>query len=110
MTELQAEAIDLVHFTAAKQALVFKQRRGDMILINNFAVFHGRNGFEDVGTEKRHILRLWLRNEEKAWSIPDCLRRSWEEIYGPHCIDEPFDVASKRLTREQMVSRGKTCS
>ncbi|KAM7187469.1 hypothetical protein V8F33_011209 [Rhypophila sp. PSN 637] len=47
MTERQAEALDMVHFTAVKCQLKFEARRGDIICVNNLAVMHAREGFTD---------------------------------------------------------------
>src|SRR5579862_2839977 len=65
MTERQAEALDMVHFTAEEHALSMELQRGDIQLINNLATFHARDAFVDdlvPGGHQRHALRLWLRN------------------------------------------------
>ncbi|KAL9611142.1 MAG: hypothetical protein Q9167_004195 [Letrouitia subvulpina] len=84
MTESQAEALDMVHFTAAKHQLALRLRKGDIQLINNLAVMHGRNGFSDgpAEHEQRHLLRLWLRNEALAWETPGPMKGEWEMAYG----------------------------
>ena len=40
----------------------FRLERGDIVLVNNYAVAHSRAAFEDHDDPdlKRHLLRLWL--------------------------------------------------
>jgi hypothetical protein len=82
MTEVQAEAIDMVHFTALKHCVVMLLQKGDIQLVNNLACQHARNAFVDNPSQRRHIIRLWLRNEELAWPTPEPLKKTWEEKYG----------------------------
>jgi hypothetical protein len=30
---------------------------------------------------RRHLLRLWLRNEDLAWKLPEPLKENWERLY-----------------------------
>ncbi|KAK1836860.1 hypothetical protein QBC39DRAFT_272118 [Podospora conica] len=92
MTESQAEALDAVHFAAESLAVRVDLRPGDMEVVNNFAMLHARSAFADAGDQRRHMLRLWLRNEEMRWTLPDegatpggavLHRLSWE-CYGEH--------------------------
>jgi hypothetical protein len=55
-----------------------------MIFWNNTALVHARQGFEDGGPEnrKRHLLRLWLRNEALAWKTPEPLEAAWGAAFG----------------------------
>jgi len=86
MTELQAEALDAVYFLAKEHAVEVRLQKGDMLVFNNFAMLHARSGFaDDEGAGlKRHMLRLWLRNEERMWTTPRELERISWECYGDH--------------------------
>ena len=81
MTEIQAEALDMVHFIAEKHQLSIQLQRGDIELINNFALFHARRGFVDDASSCRHMMRLWLKNEKYAWEAPEVVANSSREIY-----------------------------
>ncbi|KAF2456095.1 hypothetical protein BDY21DRAFT_288209 [Lineolata rhizophorae] len=111
MTEVQAEALDMVHFTAVDHALTMRLQRGDIQLINNLAVFHARSGFIDSPTHTRHIIRLWLRNEELAWKTPEGLQKTWFEKYGD---SERRKIARWNIrpgaTRERILFRSDSCS
>ncbi|KAH6632112.1 hypothetical protein F5144DRAFT_573093 [Chaetomium tenue] len=86
MTELQAEALDTVYFLAKHHAVEVRLQPGDMLLFNNFAMLHARSGFTDDASEgrQRHMLRLWLRNEQRMWKTPRELERISWECYGDH--------------------------
>jgi hypothetical protein len=86
MTEIQAEALDAVHFLAQEHALELRLQRGDMLLLNNFAMLHARSAFADdpAKDRRRHLLRLWLRNEKLRWPTPPELERISWECYGDH--------------------------
>jgi len=83
MTEAQAEALDAVHFTAARHAVKIHLDTGDMCFINNFAIMHCRDAFSDDRFTKRYLMRLWLNNPERCWEVPLGLRPAWERIYEP---------------------------
>lgn len=82
ITEAQAEALDALHFTAAKHCASLDFQKGDIQYINNLTVFHSRNGFTDEPGKERHLLRLWLRDSEFAWETPKPLESRWERVYG----------------------------
>ena len=112
MTEKQAEALDMVQFSAAKHCLSMPLRAGDIQIVNNFAVFHSRDAFVDgqKQNEKRHMLRLWLRNEELAWATPSCLQEGWANVYGHSgWVDTARFKVTPNLQRDRIVSRKYTC-
>ncbi|KAL9625233.1 MAG: hypothetical protein Q9160_000635 [Pyrenula sp. 1 TL-2023] len=83
LTEAQAEALDAVHFTADDHALEIQLEKGDMQFTNNFALLHAREAFKDgADRQKRHLIRMWLRNDKLAWETPKELEEPWKEIYG----------------------------
>jgi hypothetical protein len=111
MTEVQAEALDMVHFLSQKYRLTMRLRRGDIQLINNLAIQHARDAFSDSNSQRRHIVRLWLRNESLAWKTPDGLKATWFEKYG----DSPRKKTAKwnvfpTTTRERALFRCDSCS
>lgn len=101
----------MVHFTAAKHCLTMKLQRGDIQLINNLACQHARSAFADKPFQRRHIIRLWLRNEKLAWETPEGLKESWFEGYGD---SERRKIAKWNVypgaPRERVLFRGDTCS
>lgn len=67
ITDEELEAINLFDVIAREPEnhLVVPLGRGDMVIINNYALMHARTGFEDDADpgRRRHLLRLWLDAE-----------------------------------------------
>ncbi|KAK3688260.1 hypothetical protein B0T22DRAFT_375277 [Podospora appendiculata] len=84
LTEEQAEALDMVYFLAREHAVEVRLRKGDLQVVNNFAMLHARSSFVDGPHARRHMLRLWLRCEERAWPTPSALEKVAWECYGDH--------------------------
>lgn len=71
----------MVQMVAEKQALVLNLEPGEMVFWNNLGLLHSRNGFTDTATQKRHLIRLWLHNDEHAWSLPRELQEKWQDAF-----------------------------
>jgi hypothetical protein len=111
LTEVQAEALDMVHFLSQKHCLTMRLRRGDIQLTNNLAIQHAREAFLDSPSQQRHVMRLWLRNEQLAWETPDELKATWFEKYGD---SKRRKIATWNIipggTRERVLFRSDSCS
>ncbi|TFK22445.1 Clavaminate synthase-like protein [Coprinopsis marcescibilis] len=81
ITEAHAEALDTIHFLAEKYNLGLNFQKGDIQYVNNLSIFHARDAFVDTNTKQRHLVRLWLRNEELAWKTPPELETQWKSLY-----------------------------
>ncbi|KAJ6438151.1 taurine catabolism dioxygenase [Purpureocillium lavendulum] len=81
ITEAQAEALDALHYTAEKHAVALEFRPGDIQFVNNLSIFHARGSFRDSAHKQRHLVRLWLRDSELAWKIPEALQSRWDRVY-----------------------------
>lgn len=61
LSERQVEAIDLLQVVAEALCLRADFEPGDLLLINNHVIYHGRDPFEDgEGGRNRLLLRIWL--------------------------------------------------
>lgn len=96
LTEAQAEALDACHFIGRKHEIRTTMQRGDMRFINNMSILHCREDFTDDVAQgvKRHLVRLWLSNEEMLWKLPEELRLAWARVFydqerGEHWDFEP---------------------
>lgn len=78
-TPAQQEALDLYSALADELALNMDFEPGDIQLLNNHVIYHGRTSFEDYPEEerKRVLLRLWL-------SVPTArpLSPCYKEVFG----------------------------
>jgi hypothetical protein len=112
MTERQAEALDMVHFTAMENQLRISAQKGDIILINNLAVMHARTSFVDAPGQQRHVMRMWLRNEQLQWPKPDIVKPLFELKYSknsPWC-QLPVWHAEPPTVPERLLARRFNCS
>ena len=62
LNEEETEIFDFIAETAAANAYAFPLGTGDIAFFNNYTVFHGRDGHDEIEDEnqKRVLLRLWL--------------------------------------------------
>ncbi|KAG6298545.1 hypothetical protein E4U09_000740 [Claviceps aff. purpurea] len=83
LTSLQLEALDAIEAIAKATQLEIETRAGDIHLINNLAILHRREGFVDGSSsmEKRHLVRMRLRDTEKGWDIPPELLQEWTQAF-----------------------------
>ncbi|NEQ37560.1 MAG: TauD/TfdA family dioxygenase [Okeania sp. SIO3I5] len=77
LSEKQKQALNQLDelYNNPKFKLTFRLLPGDLILINNLVVLHGRKEYTDEATTKRHLLRLWLSHPKSRplppeYSIP----------------------------------------
>lgn len=81
LTLRQAEALDALHSVARSHEIRTVMKKGDIRFLNNMGVLHRRESFEDDGMIKRHLIRLWLHNEERCWKLPLPLRLAWARVF-----------------------------
>ncbi|KAI0890617.1 Clavaminate synthase-like protein [Annulohypoxylon maeteangense] len=83
LNDRQREALDIVEAIAQAVQLEIKTQAGDMHFINNLAVLHRREGFVDgqSAQQKRHLVRMRLRNPQLGWDIPDDLKQEWHDAF-----------------------------
>ncbi|KAI1324203.1 hypothetical protein F5Y16DRAFT_381553 [Xylariaceae sp. FL0255] len=77
----QIEALREVQVIAERCCHRFSTQSGDIHFINNLVIMHGRGDIGDLGSGKRHLARLWLRNDDLSWEIPVHLRDLWDTIF-----------------------------
>jgi hypothetical protein len=76
------EAMALLQQTAREQQIRLPTCPGDMVFINNWGVLHARESYQDDASATRHLVRLWLGNEEFEWDIPQSMKTPWEASFG----------------------------
>ena len=87
-TQAQLEAADAIQFTAAKNGITIPVVKGDMLFVNDMALFHAREGFEDGGVPmKRHLVKMYFRDPDQGWSIPLSMESEWRTTYSPNKPD-----------------------
>ncbi|KAI1312905.1 Clavaminate synthase-like protein [Xylaria venustula] len=78
----QKLALAYLQQTATAQQIRLPTRRGDMLFINNWGVLHARDSYQDRSMATRHLVRLWLRDSELGWDIPEPMKAPWESSFG----------------------------
>lgn len=87
-TQAQLEAADAIQFTAMKNSITLPVVKGDMLFVNDMALFHAREGFDDGGIPlKRHLIKMYFRDPEQGWGIPPSLEKEWGITYSPNRPD-----------------------
>ena len=81
VSEVQREALDVIQSIAERHQVTLHMQPGDLTFINNFAMLHSRQAFEDDDVNSRYLVLLWLKNERLAWKLPRSLR-----LGQSHCV------------------------
>ncbi|KAK4223414.1 hypothetical protein QBC38DRAFT_51692 [Podospora fimiseda] len=92
LTAQQAEALATFQQVATQHQLRIESRPGDLMFINNWAVVHGREAFEDDVHQRRYLVRLWLRNEQLAWPLPEPLRIASHMVFYDETVPEKWNI------------------
>ncbi|TAQ89929.1 hypothetical protein B7494_g1785 [Chlorociboria aeruginascens] len=77
----QVSALNEVQALAHRFKLSLPTREGDLTFINNFAVLHAREEFQDSEQNRRYLVRMWLKNNELAWKLPEQLQTGNDMIF-----------------------------
>src|SRR5690606_35740608 len=83
LTDAQREALELVDKLANSDEFMLDMmfEPGDIQLINNHVLIHGRTAFEDYDEpeRRRHLLRLWL-SMPNSRPLSPAVAASWHDI------------------------------
>ncbi|KAI4598072.1 hypothetical protein KJ359_003881 [Pestalotiopsis sp. 9143b] len=87
-TQDQLEAADAIQFIAMKNSITLPVVKGDMLFVNDMALFHAREAFDDGGLPlKRHLIKMYFRDPSQGWDIPPSLEKEWKTTYMPNQSD-----------------------
>jgi alpha-ketoglutarate-dependent taurine dioxygenase len=106
ITEAQAEALDALHFLAEEFAVPLDFQKGDIQFVNNLSIFHARDGFRNTMEQQRHLVRLWLRDEELAWELPRELHGRMAKVF-EGVTEEGQVFPLEPFVRSSAAGRGK---
>lgn len=105
----QKEAMAVLQRTATEQQIRLPTRRGDMVFMNNWAILHARESYQDDAAATRHLVRLWLRDEELGWDIPQSMKTPWEASFGAKAekiVNRQYPVSPMPEYMEPKFSNG----
>ncbi|KAK3688817.1 hypothetical protein B0T22DRAFT_440341 [Podospora appendiculata] len=89
LTDLQADALDAVQFAALKHCIRHVPVRGEIQVIDNLAILHSREQFVNGQGRDRHLIRLWLKNEQLAHKTLHVeLQKVFNDVFRPDRLKE----------------------
>jgi len=91
-TPKQVEALDAIEILAQKHQLVLDMQPGDLTFLNNWAILHSREAFEDNEDHVRYLVRIWLKNEKLAWKLPPALDYGNQMVYYDDELPEKWNI------------------
>ncbi|KAI2634114.1 hypothetical protein GGS26DRAFT_552283 [Hypomontagnella submonticulosa] len=92
LTPKQCEAIEYFQKIASRYQLSMRNEPGDLTFVNNWAVVHARESFEDGPDQRRYLLRLWLRNEKLGWKLPKPLQVDNHMVFYDDSLPEKWNI------------------
>ncbi|KAK3989621.1 hypothetical protein QBC44DRAFT_82598 [Cladorrhinum sp. PSN332] len=94
LTQEQREALELVEQIAMENQIALHAEPGDLLFINNHAVLHSREAFSDTpeNPNPRYLVRMWLKNEDMAWKLPQGLQHGNSRIYDDNELGERWNI------------------
>jgi len=92
LTNKQIEALDVLEALASRFGLTFELKTGDILYVNNLALLHGREAFkcEHLNGCRRHLLRMFLKDEESEFPLPGPLDAVVRGMYEHDVEEEEF--------------------
>jgi len=105
LTPKQREALTLVQQAATAHQLIMSTQAGDITFVNNLAVVHGREEFEDGPGQSRYLIRMWLKNEDMAWSLPEPLRIANDMVFYDPVVPEKWNINKVDNVKFQIYER-----
>ncbi|ODA79065.1 hypothetical protein RJ55_04656 [Drechmeria coniospora] len=82
LTTGQRHALERLFDVAMQAEVRLKLETGSFLFLNNWAILHRRDAYEDDESTSRHMVRLWLRNSQLGWAIPTRMLPPWLAAYG----------------------------
>lgn len=105
LSNLQREALDLIENIARENQLLLNTRPGDLTFINNHAILHSRESFEDTSENSRYLVRMWLKNASLAWKLPRPLQFGNSRIYDDNELQERWNIVPEPKLRFKIGER-----
>lgn len=100
----QRHALERVSQVALQSELRLELKTGDLLFLNNWALLHRRDSYNNDGSTERHMVRLWIRNTQLGWSIPISIQPPWLAAYGRpqevglYAVSPPLDYKTPKYS------------
>jgi Taurine catabolism dioxygenase TauD, TfdA family len=99
LSQAQRDALDVIEDAATQSQITIHAERGDLLFINNHAILHSREAFEDAPGTGRYLLRMWLKHPMLAWKLPRALQDGNSRIYDENELGERWNIVDEPRLR-----------
>ena len=106
MSAMQEHALQSVEQLARRFCTTLNRRQGDVQFLHNLSVLHARSAYRPAVpgmSSDRHLLRMFLRDPERAWHKPATFRASFDDPFAqgrvqnlPVVDSDPWRIISGR--------------
>jgi len=81
LTKRQQEALDTMEaiIEDPQNHFEFKLREGQVLILNNHVLLHGRSHFKDTADKKRTLVRMWLANKQSR-PLPEAFLPLYRDV------------------------------
>ncbi|KAH7075704.1 hypothetical protein BKA63DRAFT_412791 [Paraphoma chrysanthemicola] len=85
VSDKQLHAMHAVEALAKRFCTKLDRKQGDIQFINNLSIMHARAAYTGSNGKPstRHLLRMFLRDPEKAWDKPVRFRKNFDDPFTP---------------------------
>lgn len=105
LTATQREALQAVQSIAERTCIRVDTVPGDFTFVNNLAIVHGREAFEDSGNAARYLVRLWLRSDAHAWALPRALETANWMVFDDDLLQDDYNISPLDVIKFQVYER-----
>jgi hypothetical protein len=90
VSDKQMHAMNIVQRLAKQFSTKLDRKQGDIQFINNLSIMHAREAYHGTNgkASTRHLLRMFLRDPEKAWDKPARFRNNFDNPFTPGRLQE----------------------
>lgn len=84
VTAKQEHALQSVERLAQRFCTTLDRKQGDMQFLHNLSVLHARGAYRGAAPgqpSSRHLLRMFLRDPERAWAKPARFQESFDDPF-----------------------------
>lgn len=106
LTPEQVAALDALLNSAKRNEVRVSLKKGDMLFVNNWAIMHRRESYEDGDVTSRHLVRIWLRSTKLGWAIPDDMAVPWKASFERGDVRKVYSIHPSTEYRIPKYSAG----
>lgn len=85
VSDKQLYAMHVIQDLAAQFSTKLDRKQGDIQFLNNLSIMHAREAYHGANgkASSRHLLRMFLRDPDRAWQKPTGFRAHFDDPFVP---------------------------